>query len=176
MDKQKKETVGTKYLLIAFGDFSENQQLMADLFSQFTPILSSNFLKFHFGNDYVISHFETEEKQKDIKHFCNEVLGETVCNYILLPYNKNVMVSLPTELKEFLFDLDTNSGFEAVNKSDLVDLHEDEDFMEQLLEQLKNQKETKPSLDELLDKIQAKGIDQLTKKEKKQLYDYSKGI
>ena len=53
MNKPRKETVGTKYLLIGFGDFKGNQKLMTQLFNQFTPVLSSSFLKFHFGKEKV---------------------------------------------------------------------------------------------------------------------------
>jgi len=179
MNKQRKETVGTKYLLIGFGDFKGNQKLITQLFNQFTPILSSSFLKFHFGDDYVIAHFETEETQKNVREFCNMVLQNTICNFILLPHNKNVMVSLPKELQDFLFNLDQQDQIITDNLSDNVEEEDERDFMEQLLEKLntpKTQEETKLSLDELLDKIQQKGIDQLTQKEKQQLYDYSKGI
>ena len=185
MNKPRKETVGTKYLLIAFGDFKDNQNLMTELFNQFTPILSSNFLKFHFGDEYVIAHFETEENQKDIKEFCSMVLQDTVCNFILTPHNNNVMISLPKELSDFLFNLEQNEQINYVNMSENEENNEDDDIVEQLLEKMnvlkildteKSKKETKLSLDELLDKIQEKGIDQLTKKEKQQLYDYSKGI
>lgn len=179
MNKPRKETVGTKYLLIGFGDFKGNQKLITELFNQFTPILSSSFLKFHFGDDYVIAHFETEETQKNVREFCNMVLENTVCNFILLPHNKNVMISLPEELRKFLFNLDNNQELEYVNLSENSDEEEDKEFMEQLLGKILTpitKEEIKPSLDELLDKIQSKGIDQLTEKEKQQLYDYSKGI
>lgn len=179
MNKPRKETVGTKYLLIGFGDFKGNQKLMTQLFNQFTPVLSSSFLKFHFGDDYVIAYFETEESQKSIREFCNMVLEDTICNFILMPHNKSVMVSLPKELQDFLFNLEKNENLEPVNMSENIDEDDEREFMEQLLEKINSQKtkqETKLSLDELLDKIQAKGIDQLTEKEKQQLYDYSKGI
>lgn len=179
MNKPKKETVGTKYLLIGFGDFKGNQKLITQLFNQFTPILSSSFLKFHFGDDYVIAHFETEETQKNVREFCNMVLENTVCNFILLPHNKNVMVSLPTELQDFLFNLENNEQIITDIVTDNEDTLDEKEFMEQLLEKLnpnKTVEDNKLSLDELLDKIQEKGIDQLTEKEKQQLYDYSKGI
>ena len=179
MNKPKKETVGTKYLLIGFGDFKGNQKLITQLFNQFTPILSSSFLKFHFGDDYVIAHFETEETQKNVREFCNMVLEETVCNFILLPHNKNVMVSLTAELQDFLFNLENNEQIISDIVTDNEDTLDEKEFMEHKLEKLnlnKNVEDNKLSLDEILDKIQEKGIDQLTEKEKQQLYDYSKGI
>lgn len=179
MNKPKKETVGTRYFLIAFGDFKNNQELMVNLFNQFTPVLSSNLLKFHFGDDYVLAHFETEEKQKDIREFCNIVLADTIENFLLIPNNKNIFVSLPNELQDFLMNLDEDLPIVSDNLSQDEDTEDVKDFMEQLLEKVMTQKdkeEIKPTLDELLDKIQSKGIESLTKKEKEELYDYSKRI
>lgn len=179
MNKPKKETVGTRYFLIAFGDFKNNQELMVNLFNQFTPVLSSNLLKFHFGDDYVLAHFETEETQKEIREFCNIVLADTIQNFLLIPNNKNIFISLPNELQEFLMNLDEEL---PINNDNLSQDEESEDvkyFMEQLLEKVIPKKEKQEyvlTLDDLLDKIQSKGIESLTEKEKNQLYDYSKGI
>jgi len=176
MNKPKKETVGTRYFLIAFGNFKNNQELMMNLFKQFTPVLSSNVLKFHFGDDYVLAHFETEETQKDIREFCNIVLSETIENFLLIPNNKNIFVSLPNELQDFLLNLDEDLPINNDNLSQDDDSEDVKDFMEQLLEKIITKKEDKLTLDELLDKIQSNGIESLTEKEKNQLYDYSKGI
>jgi hypothetical protein len=176
MNKPKKETVGTRYFLIAFGNFKNNQELMMNLFKQFTPVLSSNVLKFHFGDDYVLAHFETEETQKDIREFCNIVLSETIENFLLIPNNKNIFVSLPNELQDFLLNLDEDLPINNDNLSQDDDSEDVKDFMEQLLEKVMTKKEDKLTLDELLDKIQSNGIESLTEKEKNQLYDYSKGI
>ncbi len=67
MNKPKKETVGTRYFLIAFGNFKNNQELMMNLFKQFTPVLSSNVLKFHFGDDYVTKPYSKAELVARIK-------------------------------------------------------------------------------------------------------------
>jgi len=176
MNKPKKETVGTRYFLIAFGNFKNNQELMMNLFKQFTPVLSSNLLKFHFGDDYVLAHFETEETQKDIREFCNIVLADTIENFLLIPNNKNIFVSLPNELQDFLLNLDEDLPINNDNLSQDDDSEDVKDFMEQLLKKVMTKKEDKLTLDELLDKIQSNGIESLTEKEKNQLYDYSKGI
>jgi hypothetical protein len=178
MNNKKKEVVGKKYFLIVFGVFTENQKLITDLLNQFEPILSSNFLKFHFGHDYVIAHFETEETQKDVINFCELVLSKTLENYILVPNNKNIFVSLPKELKDFLCNLDENQDTDIM--SDIDEEDDNHDMMEQILKKMfsnKKEKETvKLSLDELLDKIASNGIENLTKEEKQQLYDYSERI
>jgi hypothetical protein len=178
MNNKKKEVVGKKYFLIVFGVYLENQTLLTGLLNQFEPILSSNFLKFHFGKDYVIAHFETEETQKDVRDFCDLVLSTTIENFMLVPNDKNTFISLPKDLKEFLCNLDVNQ--QTDNLSQIDEESNEDDIMEQILKKTFNNKQEKEpaklSLDELLDKIASNGIENLTKEEKQQLYDYSERI
>jgi glutamyl-tRNA reductase len=96
----------------------------------------------------------------------------------LVPNNKNIFVSLPKELKDFLCNLDENQDTDIM--SDIDEEDDNHDMMEQILKKMfsnKKEKETvKLSLDELLDKIASNGIENLTKEEKQQLYDYSERI
>jgi hypothetical protein len=84
MSDKKREVVGTKYFLLLFGDFKDNNFLLEQILGQFEPVLCSKFIKFHFTDEYVIAHFETEESPKDIKEFCKIVLEDIIDNYILL--------------------------------------------------------------------------------------------
>ena len=76
MSNKKREVVGTKYFLLLFGDFKDNGFLLEQILGQFEPVLCSKFMKFHFTDEYVLSHFETEETPKDIKEFCKIVLED----------------------------------------------------------------------------------------------------
>lgn len=195
MSRNKKEVVGTKYLLIFFARFGNNKKLLSDILGQFDSILSSKFLKYQEGDDFVIAHFETEETLKNLREFCSLVLDDTVGNYILFPYNKNVSLSLPEDFKEHLFDLENDMlnielFDESFDKCDIEDEEEEDDILSEIYK--KNNKkhpleyllktvfdtpqEEKLSLDELLEKVQKNGLKSLTKKEKELLYDYSKRI
>lgn len=192
MSRNKKEVVGTKYFLMLFARFGTNKKLLTDILCQFDQILTSKYLKYQEGEDCVIVHFETDETLKNVKEYCRMVLDDTVGNYILFPNNKNVYLSFPEEFKEHLLDLETNT-FNFDNPIDIIwedeDDEDDDDILseiyrknnkkpplEQLLSSLNTQTEQQLSLDELLDKVQNKGLKSLTKKEKEQLYDYSKRI
>lgn len=196
MSRNKKEVVGTKYFLLMFARFGKNKKLLNDILGQFDNILSSNFLKFQEGEDFVIAHFETEETLKNLREYCSLVLDETVGNYILFPYNKNVSLSLPKDFKEHLLDLE-NDLFDIQNKTTNGDYcefededEEDDDILSEIyrknnkkhsLEHLLNTVFNTPiedemSLDELLEKVQEKGFKSLTKKEKELLHGYSKRI
>ena len=73
MGKNKKEVVGTKYFLILFAKFGENEKLLHGLLSQFEGILSSKCLKYQPGEDFVITHFESESPSNEIKELCKFV-------------------------------------------------------------------------------------------------------
>ena len=185
MPNKKREVVGTKYFLLLFGDFKNNNFLLEQILGQFEPVLCSNFMKFHFTDEYVIAHFETEESPKDIKEFCKIVLEDIIDNYILLPHNKNILVSLPKDIEDDLMDLDNENITKPDNLSEKSDIKHISEVMEHVLNNLFGPKEESediyekanvPTLDELLDKIKTVGIDKLTNQEKEQLYDYSKTI
>lgn len=139
-----------------------------------------------------MGHFETMENKKDLTEFFDIVFGESIKNYLLFSNNRNNIISLQPDLMEYIMDLETEQ--EYIDDEDNEEDEEDDDedflnindimsefnkdlppkgFLEQLLKRKggKNE-EDKPTLDELLDK----GIDNLTKKEKELLYDYSKRI
>jgi hypothetical protein len=184
MSNKKREVVGSKYFLLLFGDFKDSNFLLEQILGQFEPILCSNFMKFHFTDEYLIAHFETEECLKDIKEFCKIVLDEIIDNYILLPNNKNILISLPKEIEKDLMDLDNETIMKHDKLSDKDDIKHISEVMEHVLTNLFNQNDSDdiydkakvPTLDELLDKIKTVGIDKLTNNEKELLYDYSRTI
>lgn len=185
MSNKKREVVGTKYFLLLFGDFKDNNFLLEQILGQFEPVLCSKFMKFHFTDEYVIAHFETEESPKDIKEFCKIVLEDIIDNYILLPHNKNILISLPKDIENDLMDLDNDNMTKPDKLSGKENIKHISEVMEHVLNSLfggKNETEdiyeqaNVPKLDELLDKIKTVGIDKLTNQEKKQLYDYSRTI
>ena len=189
MSRNKKEVVGTKYFLILFAKFGKNKKLLNDILCQFETVLSSNFLKYQEGDDFVITHFETEESLKNLKEFCGYVLDNTVENYILFPNNKNVTLSLPNDMREHLLDLESNTlNIDSDDFESDEDDDDDDDILSEIyrkhgklnpVEQLLisiSDIQPQQSLDELLEKVQNKGFKSLTKKEKELLYDYSKRI
>jgi hypothetical protein len=189
MSKQKKEPTPKKYFMLLMGNFStpKHEKLLMNLLNQLEPVISSSFLKYQKGDDFLLGHFETLENKKDLTEFFDIVFGETVKNYLLFSNNRNNIISLQPELMTYLMNLESEDDYEEDEEED-----EDEDFLnindimseldnestpKSVLEQiLKNSKFGKSeeilTLDELLDK----GVENLTKKEKELLYDYSKNI
>jgi hypothetical protein len=185
MSYKKREVVGTKYFLLLFGNFKDNNFLLEQILGQFEPILCSKFIKFHYTDEYVISHFETEETPKDIKEFCKIVLEDIIDNYILLPHNKNVLISLPKDIENELMDLEHDNIVKPDKLSEKPDIKHISEVMDHVLTNLFGLKDESddiyeqaivPTLDELLDKLKTVGIDKLTNQEKELLYDYSRTI
>jgi hypothetical protein len=185
MSDKKREVIGTKYFLLLFGDFKNNNFLLEQILGQFEPVLCSKFIKFHFTDEYAIAHFETEESINDIKEFCKLVLDDIIDNYILLPHNKNILISLPKDIENELMDLDNDNLIKPDNLSEKSDTKHISEIMEHVLTNLfgiKNDSDgiyeqaNVSTLDELLDKIKTVGIDKLTNEEKELLYGYSRTI
>ena len=185
MSDKKREVVGTKYFLLLFGNFKDNGFLLEQILGQFEPVLCSKFMKFHFTDEYVLSHFETEETPKDIKEFCKIVLEDIIDHYILLPHNKNILISLPKDIEDELMDLDNDNMVKPDKLSEKPDIKHISEVMDHVLTNLFNIKNDSddiydkaivPTLDELLDKIKTVGIDKLTKQEQEKLYEYSRTI
>lgn len=183
MNRDRKTPTPKKYFLLLMGDFStpENEKLLIGLLHQLEPIISSQFMKYQKGDDFLLAHFESEDTKKDLSEFLDLVLGDTLKNYMLFANSRNNIISLNPEITKTLMDLenDEDEDFdeEDIDITDIMSELEGDDSPRSVLEQLlKNNKfvkeEIKPTLDDLLDK----GIDNLTKKEKELLYEYSKGI
>lgn len=175
MSKEKKDKPSTKYFVILFGSYFGNKTEVERVFSSFGPILSSEYLKFHYETEYAVAYFETKETPKVVKNVCVERLSCLTDNFFIIPNNKNLIHSLSPELESFLKNLDDFSDI----PSDDVDEEAFQEFLGEIWEKFggKNLKnENGPSLDEILDKITESGIESLTKKEKQALYEYSNRI
>jgi hypothetical protein len=192
MRKEKKEPTPKKYFMLLMGDFStpKHEKILLNLLNQLEPVITSPFLKYQKGDDFLLGHFETFENKKDLTEFFDIVFGSTIKNYFLFVNNRNNIISLQPDIMNYLMDLETednNSNEEMYEDDDDEDFININDIMSELdtestpksvLEHiLKNSKFNRdgykePTLDELLDK----GINNLTNKEKELLYDYSKRI
>lgn len=183
MNKEKKDKPSTKYFVILFGSYFGNKTEVERIFSSFSPILSSEYLKFHYETEYAVAYFETKETPKVVKRVCVEKLCNLTNNFFIVPNNKNLIHSLSPELESFLKNLDDFSDISLEKNNNIMSEDEDKEFFNEFLEGIwekfggKNSKnEIGISLDEILDKITESGVESLTKKEINKLYEYSNRI
>jgi len=100
-------------------------------------------------------------------------------SFILTEYNDNVSVFMTDDMKQHLFDLETETEgaitfeFETKNDFDIsYDKDDEDDIVTALMNQVKKNLQI-PTLDQLLDKVVDNGVESLTPYEKTTLDNYS---
>ena len=169
------------YLLTVIGNF-DSEELCQDMAISLSPIVDSPHMKFQHTKGVLIFHFATEVDKIEIYDFVTGVFFGIVETFILTEITDNVTVCMPKEVKTHLFDLenvsdeiDMNIDMSQVrsNAEMFGDEEDDEDFVALLLGE-KSKLFKKPTLDQILDKINSKGYESLTPFEQDVLEDYSK--
>jgi hypothetical protein len=147
-----------------------------------TPIVDSPNLKFQHSKGVLLFHFSSEIPKEEIYEYVRGVLYGITESFILTTMTDDVSVSMPEDIYNHLFDLESANG-ELDMKLDMNRIKNNLDFMEQeeddlvalLLEEMRvNNMIKRPSLDQILDKVLTNGIDSLSPFEKDTLETYSK--
>ena len=165
-----------KFFLILFGDF-ESESVCKEIALTISPIVDSPHLKFNHTNGGIIFHFASEVTQTEIYDYLLASLMDMCSSFILTENTDNMSFYLPTKVEKHLMDLenemeDIEMKININQNRTPEELERDEEFVALLLEEVKRQVK-KPSLDQILDKINSKGISSLSKFEKDILDDYS---
>ena len=169
------------YLLTVFGEF-ETKEMCQNVALSITPIVDSPNLKFQHSKGVLLFHFSSEIPKEEIYEYVKGVLYGVTESFILTTMTDDVSVSMPEDIYNHLFDLESANG-ELDMKLDMNRIKNNLDFMEQeeddlvalLLEEMRvNNMIKRPSLDQILDKVLTNGIDSLSPFEKDTLETYSK--
>ena len=169
------------YLLTAIGNF-DSEELCKEIAISITPIVDSPHMKFQHTKGILMFYFSTEVDKIEIFDYVTGILFGITETFILTEVSDNVTVSLPSGIKEHLFDLENESNDINMNidmnkvKNNIElfgDEEEDEDFVALLLGE-RERLLKKPRLDQILDKINSKGYESLSQYEKDVLDSYSK--
>jgi len=170
-----------KYLLTVFGEF-ETKEMCQNVALSITPIVDSPNLKFQHSKGVLLFHFSSEIPKEEIYEYVKGVLYGVTESFILTTITDDVSVSMPEDIYNHLFDLESANG-EIDMKLDMTRIKNNLDFMEQeeddlvalLLEEMReNNVIKKPSLDQILDKVLTNGMESLSPFEKDTLETYSK--
>lgn len=190
-----------KYLFFASGNLTDS--LVSEIINSISDItttfylkykLQSNFMIIHFGSDieyFNIQDFVTKSmRKKNIIYFLTErtdnlssnFKDEEMADFLILDGNleEGVIDDLSDEEKRLILELQEKffSGFVEYVQNDTTD--EEKDLLESKLDEILNKHDkTKSSqkeysLDDILDKINEKGINSLSKEEKEYLNNLSK--
>ena len=170
-----------KYLLTVFGEF-ETKEMCKNVALSITPIVDSPNLKFQHSKGVLLFHFSSEILKEEIYEYVKGVLYGVTESFILTTITDDVSVSMPEDIYNHLFDLESANG-KIDMKLDMTRIKNNLDFMEQeeddlvalLLEEMReNNAIKKPSLDQILDKVLTNGMESLSPFEKDTLETYSK--
>jgi hypothetical protein len=170
-----------KYLLTVFGEF-ETKEMCQNVALSITPIVDSPNLKFQHSKGVLLFHFSSEIPKEEIYEYVKGVLYGVTESFILTTITDDVSVSMPEDIYNHLFDLESANG-KIDMKLDMTRIKNNLDFMEQeeddlvalLLEEMReNNAIKKPSLDQILDKVLTNGMESLSSFEKDTLETYSK--
>lgn len=187
--KTQMESQDKRYMLFIFGDFTEMENFIDDISYQLVTVVSSEYLKFNYGEFGMVLHFRTDETFSELKEYIDMCLEGIVEQYFLMEATENVDIKMDRKLKKDFLNID---GVKKENKNKEVDvekLSEEKkkkisNMMEFILPlpgtnfefptEFKNPQKPIPTVDQILDKITEKGIESLTKEEKQILDNYGK--
>ena len=167
------------YLITIIGTV-DSKKMCQEIALSISPLVDSPNLKFQHKNGVLLFHFASEVSKSEIYDYMNGILFGVSEAFILTEITDNVSVSMNDEMFGHLFDLE-NVGDDVSMRLDMErvlkneDFEEDElddEFISTLLSQVNNIK--KPTLDQILDKINSKGYECLTPFERDTLENYSK--
>ena len=179
----------TSYILFVFAKHDEQEEFITSLAEELSVISDSLNIKFYYGPESGIFTFDTKDDFSVIKEYMDIMFCESKIVYMLLPYDHDkISVGFSDDIYNHLFTQNVGkniSSFESESQKTLseelksrVDLFldkilDDADDDEDEIKKIKS-KSSVPSLDDLLDKINDKGLVSLTKKELSLLKQYSK--
>lgn len=186
--KEEMKSLDKRYMLFIFGDFTEMENFIDEISYQLITVVSSEFLKFNYGEFGMVLHFRAKETFSELKDYIDMCLDGQVEQYFLMEATENVDIKMERKLKKDFLNID---GVKKENKNKEVDvekLNEEKEkrlgnIMEFILPlseekfefpmKFKRPESTKPTVDQILDKISEKGIESLTKEEKQILDNYA---
>lgn len=172
------------YLLFTTGDFSDKsyKSYVIDCVSDITETV---YLKYKCQNNFMVMHFGTQRPYEKIEKYFKTIFSGKNLTYFLVEKTDKMSSNLEeVDMADFLMLEEIPMDFQQINMDEMElikQLQEEcfEAFQEDLIniseEELPNHKNKKTySVDEILDKINEKGISSLTKEETNYLNSLSK--
>lgn len=175
-----------EYLLYVFAKHDKQEKFVKFLSEEIYIMTRDNDIRYYYGPESVIYKFKSDEKTEDIGDYLNNILGCSGIVFFLQPYEKGKLYYwVDSTVNRHLFGIETidemteqdrkefqHYVFKNLELNDIEECDEDIMNLQEFLSFDKNEKVL--TLDEILDKINDKGIKSLTKKEQELLNNYSK--
>ena len=176
------------YLLTIVGEFKEETPVCKEIAVSISPLVDSQHLKFAQKNGVLFLSFGTEVDKVDIYDYVLEILYGITDTFVLTEVSDILTVKLPADVSGHLFDLEIGEDENSLNMDSVISNEDfDEDFDPSISSEVELDSEfiatlrahldkviVRPTLDQILDKINSDGMESLTKFEKNILQDYGK--
>jgi hypothetical protein len=163
-----------KYLLVAFGKFTGKSNLVRNLAESVSIISEKEDVKYSYGDQLLIIKFQCSDEQDDVDLFINDLFIDVTSLYLLVPFTENVYTSLPMDLHKYIFGMSENQNddnYDIEDEAIISQLSPKQDLKKQKINGENQIKDL--SLDDILDKINEKGVSSLSEQEKSILKKYS---
>ena len=126
MRKKKTEmkSQDKRYMLFIFGDFTEMEKFIEDISYQLITVVSSEYLKFNYGEFGIVLHFRTKEPFTELKEYVDMCLEGVVEQYFLMEVTENVDIKMERKLKRDFLNIDgvkKETKTKGVHKDELSD-------------------------------------------------------
>ena len=134
-------------------------------------------MKYIHAIDGCVIHLETDVTTDVIKSKITEITEKFFCWYFLTEFPEKMTCNLKDDDAKYLFDLDYDVDEDEVEFDfNFIEEEEDDDDDNDLVQMLKDKfsvKRIEPTLDEILDKINQKGVISLSVQEQAILKSYN---
>lgn len=178
-----------KYLMFVYGENNlfDGDQITTKIGEEIQPIVNSDQIKYIYGDGSAVFHFQSDLKFEEMSIYCDILFEELEgFMFILIPFNNKIHSNAGDERIDHLLDI--NFGKKKPNKNifNLDEFKYNDEFFDIFIniinapnpiESFIGQKVEgvcDMTLDELLDKINEKGLKSLTQSELNKLEEYSK--
>jgi len=165
------------YLLVVFGDYTHKTDLVKIMAETIATISDDEDVRYTYGDSTAVISFKSIDDQEEVALFVGEILKDISTLYLLTPYSDNVFTSLPLDIHKYLFGISDSSETlheDSYNLDEEIDIEEFSPKKDVKITKKSPKPEIKSlTLDEILDKINEKGITSLTEQERSTLKKYS---
>lgn len=186
--KDKMKNKDSQYMMFIYGDLTEHDATIDDIAYQFIAVVTSEQLKYTYGENGIVFNFRTNYDFNDLKEYIDMVFSEITEQYFLVEIKGNLDIKMSRKLKKDFLNIDGESK-KTENKNGAIDVKETKLELPKNIEpttirmlfpplfgipDMDIQQERKLSVDEILDKINESGMESLTEKEIETLNNYGK--
>jgi hypothetical protein len=178
-----------KYLLNVFIQHKNQELFVKNLATELLEVAKVGTIKYFYGEQVIIFTFETRKRFETVKTWIDTILSNLSITHILTQVKNDKMTYwFEKDHEKHLFGTDlcqTNDDYTKEEQKlmqdsmytpepKMMDIEKFREISKKILEEILGEPKEIPTLDELLDKINASGIDSLTDEEKDLLTQYSK--